>query len=125
MTAKIAAPDSAAPVTMLELFFDLVFVFLIAQLTSLLTSSRGWLGYGRAALVLLHLVDVRRLRLVGEQRSAGHHSNPAPDAAGHDLPSHHGQRGAGRVRRRGMAVRGGLPRRGQRPRSAVLPILPG
>lgn len=30
-----------------------MFVFLIAQLTSLLTSSRGWLGYGRAALVLL------------------------------------------------------------------------
>jgi len=53
MTAKIAAPDSAAPVTMLELFFDLVFVFLLTQLTSLLTSSHGWLGYGRAALVLV------------------------------------------------------------------------
>ncbi len=53
MAAKIAAPDSAAPVTMLELFFDLVFVFLITQLTSVLTSSHGVLGYGRAALILV------------------------------------------------------------------------
>ncbi len=38
---------------MLELFFDLVFVFLITQLTSLLTSSHDVLGYGRAALALV------------------------------------------------------------------------
>jgi low temperature requirement protein LtrA len=51
-TQSIASAGHA-PVTMLELFFDLVFVFLVIQLTSLITSSSGWAGYGRAALVLL------------------------------------------------------------------------
>ncbi len=49
---KVEAPDSAARVTMLELFFDLVFVFLVTQLTGLITESHGWVGYGHAALVL-------------------------------------------------------------------------
>lgn len=49
--SKVQAPGDA-PVTMLELFFDLVFVFVITQLTTLITGSDGWVGYGRAALVL-------------------------------------------------------------------------
>lgn len=38
---------------MLELFFDLVFVFLITQVTQLISTASGWFGYGRAAAVLL------------------------------------------------------------------------
>jgi low temperature requirement protein LtrA len=49
---KVAAPDSDASVTMLELFFDLVFVYLITSLTSLIVHGNGWHGYGQAALVL-------------------------------------------------------------------------
>ncbi len=37
---------------MLELFFDLVFVFVITQVTALINPASGWAGYGRAALVL-------------------------------------------------------------------------
>ena len=37
---------------MLELFFDLVFVFVITQITTLISAASGWAGYGRAALVL-------------------------------------------------------------------------
>jgi low temperature requirement protein LtrA len=37
---------------MLELFFDLVFVFVITQVTTLVGGSRGWEGYGQAALIL-------------------------------------------------------------------------
>ena len=49
---KVQAPGDE-PVTMLELFFDLVFVFVITQITTLITASDGWTGYGHAALVLL------------------------------------------------------------------------
>jgi low temperature requirement protein LtrA len=48
---KIEAPDDS-PVTMLELFFDLVFVFVLTQLTALITGPDGWVGYARAGLVL-------------------------------------------------------------------------
>jgi low temperature requirement protein LtrA len=50
---KAATPTEDAPVTMLELFFDLVFVFSVTQLTTLILMSGGWRGYGRAALVLV------------------------------------------------------------------------
>jgi low temperature requirement protein LtrA len=46
------APGADEPVTSLELFFDLVFVFAITQLTGLLLTSDGLEGYGHAALVL-------------------------------------------------------------------------
>ncbi len=49
---KVAAPGSDASVTTLELFFDLVFVYLITQLTSLIVNGHGWHGYPQAALVL-------------------------------------------------------------------------
>ncbi|MEO6822352.1 MAG: low temperature requirement protein A [Candidatus Nanopelagicales bacterium] len=49
---KVAAPGSDSSVTMLELFFDLVFVYLITQLTSLIVHEDGWRGYAQAALVL-------------------------------------------------------------------------
>ncbi|HET8970638.1 MAG TPA: low temperature requirement protein A [Candidatus Nanopelagicales bacterium] len=45
-------PDAHAPVTMLELFFDLVFVFTVTQVTALILASPDAVGYGRAALVL-------------------------------------------------------------------------
>ncbi len=38
---------------MLELFFDLVFVFVVTQLAGLVGASAGWLGYTHAALVLI------------------------------------------------------------------------
>jgi low temperature requirement protein LtrA len=41
--SKVAAPGNE-PVTMLELFFDLVFVFVITQLTTLITGTEGWTG---------------------------------------------------------------------------------
>lgn len=50
---KVETPTEDAPVTMLELFFDLVFVFSVTQLTTLILVSGGWEGYGRAALVLM------------------------------------------------------------------------
>jgi low temperature requirement protein LtrA len=50
---RARAPEEHARVTMLELFFDLVFVFLVTQLTSLVLVSPGAAGYGRALLVLL------------------------------------------------------------------------
>lgn len=40
-------------VTMLELFFDLVFVFLITQITDLITASHHWTSYARGGLVLV------------------------------------------------------------------------
>jgi low temperature requirement protein LtrA len=49
----VDAPRDDSPVTMLELFFDLVFVFVITQVTTLISAASGWAGYGRAALVLL------------------------------------------------------------------------
>jgi low temperature requirement protein LtrA len=48
----VDAPPDDLPVTMLELFFDLVFVFVITQVTTLINPASGWAGYGRAALVL-------------------------------------------------------------------------
>lgn len=48
----VAAPRDDAPVTMLELFFDLVFVFVVTQVTELIRAAGGWAGYGRALLVL-------------------------------------------------------------------------
>ena len=35
LTSRVASPDAHAPVTTLELFFDLVFVFTVTQLTDL------------------------------------------------------------------------------------------
>jgi low temperature requirement protein LtrA len=48
----VDAPRDDSPVTMLELFFDLVFVFVVTQVTALINPASGWAGYGRAALVL-------------------------------------------------------------------------
>jgi low temperature requirement protein LtrA len=53
VTRPVEAPHEDSPVTMLELFFDLVFVFVITQVTTLISAASGWAGYGRAALVLL------------------------------------------------------------------------
>jgi low temperature requirement protein LtrA len=55
-------------VTTLELFFDLVFVFTITQITHLVEGVRGPSDYGKALLGSNpHLVDVRRLRLADQQ----------------------------------------------------------
>ncbi len=50
---RVDAPPSDSPVTMLELFFDLVFVFVITQLSALAADADHGLGYGQAAMVLL------------------------------------------------------------------------
>ncbi len=39
--------------TMLELFFDLVFVFVVTQLAGLVGASSSWVGYAHAGMVLL------------------------------------------------------------------------
>src|SRR6476620_9161784 len=51
----VTAPGADEPVTMLELYFDLVFVFSVTQLTSLVlgSGSNGATGYLHAAGVLL------------------------------------------------------------------------
>jgi low temperature requirement protein LtrA len=46
-------PAVAGSVTTLELFFDLVFVFTITQLTATLGQDHGWGGVGRVVLLLL------------------------------------------------------------------------
>lgn len=50
--SQVASPDAHAPVTMLELFFDLVFVLVVTQLTDLVLTSQGPAGYLQALLVL-------------------------------------------------------------------------
>jgi low temperature requirement protein LtrA len=57
--SPVAEPERADPerqpehrVTQLELFFDLVFVFAITQITTLLTHDPTWLGLVHGALVL-------------------------------------------------------------------------
>jgi low temperature requirement protein LtrA len=42
----------AGPVTSIELFFDLVFVFTVTRLTGLLGDTPGWAGLGQIALLL-------------------------------------------------------------------------
>jgi low temperature requirement protein LtrA len=49
---RVQSPDAAAPVTMLELFFDLVFVFTVTQLTTVVTNTHTALGFVQAGTVL-------------------------------------------------------------------------
>jgi len=49
------APVEEVRVSTIELFFDLVFVFAITQLTSLLAGNPGWVGLARVALVFGNL----------------------------------------------------------------------
>ena len=53
--ARIVPTDEAHGVTTLELFFDLVFVFAITQITTLMAADLGWQGCLRG-LVLLSLL---------------------------------------------------------------------
>jgi low temperature requirement protein LtrA len=50
---RAAAPEVGRGVTMLELFFDLVFVFTITQLTGLVRDSPGATGYLHAGAILV------------------------------------------------------------------------
>ncbi len=50
---KAPQPAAGSPVTTLELFFDLVFVFSVTQLTGLILGSDSSTGYLRAAAVLV------------------------------------------------------------------------
>jgi low temperature requirement protein LtrA len=52
MSVRKAALPGDVPVTRLELFFDLVFVYLVTQLTDLVVESHGATGYLHAAAVL-------------------------------------------------------------------------
>jgi low temperature requirement protein LtrA len=49
---RVASPDAEAPVTMLELFFDLVFVFTVTQLTTVVTHTHDAMGFLEAAALL-------------------------------------------------------------------------
>ena len=52
MGRRVASPAVDAPVTSLELFFDLVFVFTITQLTTVVGRADGIGGYLQAAAIL-------------------------------------------------------------------------
>ena len=52
LSSRAAAPDAHAPVTTLELFFDLVFVFVVTQLTDLVLDADGARGYLQALAML-------------------------------------------------------------------------
>jgi low temperature requirement protein LtrA len=52
LRSRADAPDDHAPVTMLELFFDLVFVLVVTQLTQLVRGSEWPLGYLQALALL-------------------------------------------------------------------------
>src|SRR3954447_18862539 len=52
MTSRPPAPEPASRVSSLELFFDLVFVFTITQLTSVLVHEPTWTGLLQASLML-------------------------------------------------------------------------
>ena len=49
---RVDSPDSAATVTMLELFFDLVFVFTVTQVTTTITDAQSARDYVQAACLL-------------------------------------------------------------------------
>src|SRR4051794_37744250 len=51
----IPRADSEERVTFLELFFDLVFVFAITQVTALMAKEADWAGVGQGMLVLAAL----------------------------------------------------------------------
>src|ERR671927_2005822 len=51
----MATPRSEERVTFLELFFDLVFVFAITQVTGLMSKEPTWTGLGQGMLVLAAL----------------------------------------------------------------------
>lgn len=53
MTDETAAPGAAESVRPLELFFDLVFVFTITQVASILTAAPTLLSLGRVAVLLV------------------------------------------------------------------------
>ncbi|HET9213866.1 MAG TPA: low temperature requirement protein A [Gaiellaceae bacterium] len=52
LTELRAEEESGHPVTPLELFFDLVFVFAVTQVTGLMSDDPTWAGLGRGLLVL-------------------------------------------------------------------------
>ena len=49
---RVQSPDAEAPVTMLELFFDLVFVFTVTQLTTVVSHTHDAKGFVEAAALL-------------------------------------------------------------------------
>src|SRR3954454_1304854 len=51
----VARADADERVTYLELFFDLVFVFAITQVTGLMAAEGSWAGVGQGMLVLAAL----------------------------------------------------------------------
>jgi low temperature requirement protein LtrA len=48
-----AVPAQDKRVTWVELFFDLVFVFAVTQVSSLLHADHTWTGVGRAVVVFI------------------------------------------------------------------------
>src|SRR5205823_12354264 len=92
-------------VSPLELFFDLVFVFAITQVTSLLAHDPTWGGVLRGMLVLAAVWWAwTGIRLVDEREGCRRGWRPAGDAC---CDGGHARRrlgGAGRVRRRRRAV---------------------
>jgi low temperature requirement protein LtrA len=55
VVAEEPESESGHPVTPLELFFDLVFVFAITQVTAIMSDDPTWTGVGRGLLVLAAL----------------------------------------------------------------------
>ena len=52
LSTRMARIEEKASATTLELFFDLVFVFALTQVTALMAETPTWHGLARGALVL-------------------------------------------------------------------------
>ena len=87
VTPAREASNAPTRVSTLELFFDLVFVFTITQLTSVLQTRPTCADSFRSSSCCRDLVDVRRLRLAHQCRRGGSHEPPAAAARRHgELP---------------------------------------
>ena len=117
-------PDPEHQVTPLELFFDLVFVFAITQVTSLLADDPTWRGLVRGMLVLGGaLVGVDGVLLADERDGRRRGWRPADDARRDGRDARRRPGGAGRLRRRRRALRRGLPPRAPTATSFTLSVL--
>ena len=99
--------DSEQRATTLELFYDLVFVFAITQVSHLLLDNLTWEGAGQAALVLLVVWWAWNYTTwVTNELDPDSVRRPAPADRDHARQPADGGRDPGRVRRPGAAVRG-------------------
>ena len=97
MSNESRGVESGQRVTPLELFFDLVFVFAITQVTGFLAENPTWLGLLRGLMLLASaVVGLGGVRLADEHARPRRGSGPAGRVR---LDRRHADRGAGRAER--------------------------